>query len=628
MKFRTTLLAALLLALFGAYFYFFEYKKAREKEETEEREKKVFSLEWDRIRGLRLAGSHGAFVLEKQPKTAGEEKPGAAGQGEWRIVEPVRAEADGTVLNGMVNSLKDLKIDQVVAENPEALAPFGLEEPKLQIEILVPEGETRVPPLRVGSKSPVGPNAYGMREGENKVLLLSASLDSQFDKGLFELREKRLFPFSKDDVEGLRILKQGQPRVEISREQNQWQLTRPLQAPASEEEVSKILNKLTGLRAQSFEAEQAADLAPLGLSDPAWTVEVVLSPDHTRASLLLAGTGPGKGKAAVYAKRGETPAVVTLNPDVLETLAVDPGQLREKKVFSFKSWDVEKVELTLNGQPVALEKTEAGKWWIKAPIEARAAAGKISPFLSSLSRLEGEEFIKAPGDENGLAAYGLSPPLAAIAVFAKGEKSPDSDGGQGLSPLGRVLIGRSGGDAGVYYATREGSGTIARVGKDFFEQDLPRNLEDLRDRKLLDIYRYQVQAVEVQGAEGTVALTRSADGWELEQPEERRVEDQEVEDLLTVLTDLEVLRFVDAGGQGAAGDETAFPGPGKPALRITLKGDKGEALGTLLVSDKGPETDPGLVFVGLEGDKRVGLIEEARRKELSDKVRPFLRREG
>ena len=45
MKFRTTLIAALILGLFGAYVYFFEYKKQEAKKEKEEKEKTVFDLD-------------------------------------------------------------------------------------------------------------------------------------------------------------------------------------------------------------------------------------------------------------------------------------------------------------------------------------------------------------------------------------------------------------------------------------------------------------------------------------------------------------------------------------------------------------------------------------------------------
>jgi len=621
MRFRTTLIAALLLALFGVYYYFFEHRQARQKEEAREKEKQVFSLDWDRLRGIRVVGSHGAFLLERQPGEAGEKTPPSPPQGEWRLVEPIKAEADSSLLSGMVDGLKGLKIDQVVAENPEDLAPFGLESPKMTIEVRMTEGEPQPPALRVGGKSPVGANSYARREGEDKVLLLSASLETQFDKSLFDLREKRLFLFNQSEVESLRILKQGRPWLEMAREDGQWLLISPLRAPADEEEVGKILSKLTGLRARSFEAEEGADLASFGLADPAWTVEVGLSPDHARVSLVIGSAGRDEGRETVFAKRGETPGVVNLDRDVTEALAAGPEQLREKKVFAFKSWEVEKVELDLEGTSVALEKTDEGKWWIRSPIEARAAAARISPFLSSLSRLEGQEFIPAPEEGNGLAAYGLDAPIARITLLSKGEKSGESAAEPQTASLGTLLLGRSAGEEGLFYAMRQGADTVARVGKEFFDQELPRSLDDLRDRKLLDFYRYQVEGIEAEGAPGRVVLARRAGTWRLEKPEDRGLEEKEVDDLLGRLTDLEVVRFVGPGGEGA--DQRAA-GLTPPDMKITLKGEKGVVLGTLLVSGKGPEGDPGRVYAAREGENWVGLIEKAGKQELTDGLRPFL----
>ena len=59
MKFRTTLIAALILSLMGCYLYFFEYKKVQEEKAQAEKEKKVISADWAKVRGLKVASTHG-----------------------------------------------------------------------------------------------------------------------------------------------------------------------------------------------------------------------------------------------------------------------------------------------------------------------------------------------------------------------------------------------------------------------------------------------------------------------------------------------------------------------------------------------------------------------------------------
>lgn len=177
MKFRTTLIAALLLALFGAYVYFFEFKKAEEEKKQEEEEKKVFSIDWEKLEGLEITNAHGTFLMEKREAEAEEGSPAGAQQTEWRITEPLQADADDSAINGMVSNLKGVKLEQVVTESPENLEPYGLKEPEIRIALRVAEGAEAPKPLLVGAKSPIGSNSYAVWEGDDKVLLLSTHLD-------------------------------------------------------------------------------------------------------------------------------------------------------------------------------------------------------------------------------------------------------------------------------------------------------------------------------------------------------------------------------------------------------------------------------------------------------------------
>jgi hypothetical protein len=174
---------------------------------------------------------------------------------------------------------------------------------------------------------------------------------------------------------------------------------------------------------------------------------------------------------------------------------------------------------------------------------------------------------------------------------------------------------------------KEGGSTIARVGKDFFEKELPQKLADLQDRKLLDVFRYQVASIEYHGPEGALLLERKESGWKLREPEKRDVDEKSVDDLITVLTDLETARFIEPGSEGSGSGETAaLPGLEPPALKVCLKSDKGEELGTLLVSDKGPADESGFYYAKNGAEKWTGLIEEPKRKQLADRVAPFFPR--
>lgn len=620
MKFRTTLLAALLLLIFGGYVYYFEIKKPAEKKTAEEKEKTVFDLTWDNVAGMTVENPHGIFVFEKAEKAEGTSS-GVVQEPQWRIMEPVKTDADQTTLNSMYNALKSLKVEQVVSEEPENLSPFGLDKPLAKITVRMKEGQNPAT-LLVGQKSPVGYNSYAMREGDKRVLLLSTSLESQFNHNLLEFREKKLFTFQRDSIESVRIFGGGQLILELAKEGELWQVRKPFQGRASESENTDLLTKILGLRAAAFHAEEAGDLKPFGLSDPSWKIEVTLKPDQSQASLLVGSRYSDEEKAEyVYAKRGERPMVVGLRSDFLEALRQKPEEYREKKVMPIKTWEVTKLELEWKGARASLEKTEANQWRLLEPYEARADSGKVNSLLTALSRLEAEEFLAAPESEADRARYGLDAPALRVNLQKKAEQagSEQSEKKEG-SPIGTVLFGRTGeGPGHQCYALPDKDTTLYGLSCEFLDQEVPPDPDGLRDKKLLSFYRYQVDSVEWRGPEGVGRIKRAQEGWDIEKPKRGKAEGEVVNAFLDALSSLQADRFVGP----RQGDLASF-GLAEPEYRISIKQkeEKGEEkiLGTLLFSAAGPEDDKDHLYAMTEGEGWVGLIRREDKAKVVEKL--------
>lgn len=625
MKFRTTLLAALLLLIFGGYVYYFEFKKSAEKKSAEEKEKTVFDVAWENVAGMTVQNQHSTFVFEKEEKTEGASS-GAAQEPQWRLLEPVKTEADSSSLNSMYNTLKSLKVEQVVAEEPENLSAFGLDNPLARITVRLKEGQNPAT-LLVGQKSPVGFNSYAMREGDKRVLLLSTSLESQFNRKLLEFREKRLFTFQRDSVESVRVFRRGKLVLELARERDLWQIRHPVRGRASESEVSDLLTKITGLRAVAVHAEEAGDLKPYGLSDPGWKIEVTLQPDQVQATLLVGNSYSDEEKTEyVYAKRGERPMIVGVRTDFLEALRQRPEEYREKKVMPLRTWEVARLELEWKDAKAVLEKTEANQWTLMEPFKARADSGKVNSLLTALSRLEAEEFLSAPETEADRTRYGLAVP----AFQAKFEKKADEGGSEQSekeqrSTIGTVSFGRGGGERQRCYALVEGDTTLYGLSCEFLNQEVPEDPDALRERKLLGFYRYQVDSVEWRGPEGTGRIKRAQEGWDIEKPKRGKVEGETVNSFLDALSSLQVDRFVGPH----QGDLGSF-GLAEPEYRISIRQrqEKGEEkiLGNILFSAAGPEGDGDHLYAMTEGEEWIGLVRREDKSKVVEKLASFLKK--
>jgi hypothetical protein len=622
MKFRTTLIAAILLLLSGLYVYVFEFRWPQEKAEREEQAKKIFPVEWEDLRGIRITGSQGTVVLEKKEGSDAAGAEPSAGSGGWRLVEPVRADADDTAVGGLVSALRDVQQEQVIVEGSADLAPFGLQEPEIRIELFLREGKEAPPVLLLGGKSPVGQNSYAMQSGKDAVLLLNTFLNQQVDKSLYDLREKKLFRVKKDDIEKVEIFQEGRPFMEMVREGDDWNLVGPIRAPIARAAADKILDKIAGLRAQSFVSETGEGLAMFGLAHPRREVVVTLAPDHARASLRIGNSRSESGKTLMYAKRGETPEVVSLNDDLLETIDIRPEDLREKKVFPFQSWKVDQANLTWNGQDVTLERRGTGKWWMTRPVDTQASSSAVTSFLSDLSQLEGTAFFEKPQDAEGMKKYGLENPLARVTLFEEKMTPGQADEtGATPSPIGTLLLGKADGAQGRTFACLEGGKTVAEVGEDFYRNGFPRDVDSLREKRLLDFYRYQAGSLEFRGPEGEVTLEKRDNAWKLLKPSSGSVDEKTMNELLGFLSDLKLDRFVETAvtpppetGEDPYGLESA-------GARLCLKGDDGEEIGTVLFSTRGPRDEPEFRYVQKKGEKEVGLIGADREERLFDKMK-------
>ena len=624
MKFRTTLIALLLLVLSGFLVYLFEFRWAGEKQEREAEARKIFSLDWGELQAVKIVGSHGPLVLERK---APEEDPAPAyaprGSG-WMIVEPVRTDADDTSIMGLMTALKNLEQEQVLHESPPDLEPFGLADPQIRLELVVSEGEASPAALLVGGKSPVGENSYARREGESAVLLLNAYVNPQVDRSLYDLREKRIFRMDKRDIERVEIFQEGAPALEMARHDGRWTLMAPIRAHVVPEEAERILDRISGLTAQSFEDEQPEDLAPYGLLSPRREVRLTFAPDQTQANLLLGAGRREGGRDSVYAKRGEVRQVFTLDADLLEVIDADPENLRDRKAFSFQSWKVGEVMISRADGDIALSKVGTGKWRITRPVDARASSGKVSSFLSAMSRLEGIAFFDRPEDLDGWKRFGLDVPAVQVALYEErtvpwGQDPPESEEASNL--MGSVILGRPGVDRGPAYAWLEGSVTVAEVDEAFFLEHFPAEPEAFRDKQVLDFHRYQVGAVHFHGPQGEVHLEEENGAWSMKRPVTRPVETGKVEALIDFLVDLKVDRFLDMGGGDPQRHVEVPPGFEPPEASVTLKDAQGQDLGTVLFSSNGPPEASQLLYVRIPHEGETGLIEAERLEHLLAGVR-------
>jgi hypothetical protein len=377
------LLFLLVLGLgLGAYVYFVEMKREPTSATADgsggsgsESRKKVFGdgLDAAKIEELRLTSSSGERTTLK--KTGG-----------WKIVEPIQSSVDETEVTSVTSNLATLESTRVVEENAKDLAKYGLAEPKVEVAFKA-AGDKDYRRLFVGGKTPTGGDIYAKLANDAKVLLIPAYLESSLDRSTFQMRDKSILKFERDQVNAVEVAS-GPSSMTFTKQGDTWALTHPYRARTDSTAIDGLLGRIGSGQMKSLAAQEAtpADLHKYGLVKP--TAIVTLISPSGRMGLMVGTPSPTSGASAtpaapgmppgsseptgegVYAKDVSRPIVFTVDKTLADDLKKSPADFRLKDIFDFREFTGTKMEVTRGGATVAFEKKKE----TPAPAPAAAAA--------------------------------------------------------------------------------------------------------------------------------------------------------------------------------------------------------------------------------------------------------------
>lgn len=448
MKPRNTALLLVVAALLGAFVWWYEVKGGEERKLAEDAAKRLFpglegsAVEWIEIR-----------TSDPEPLDARVERR----EGGWRVVKPLEAEADPVTLDGMATTLAEITSEATI-ETQEDPGIYGLGEGARVVRFRA-GGAEHV--LRLGKQAPVGPNTYASAGDTAAILTVPTYRATSLDKKLSELREHRLLRFDRSAIQGADVSWPG-GAVTLEKKGDVWALASPLQGPADEATVDKLLSDAGFLRAEGFVDAPASD-AELGLDAPELTLSLRAAPpagggEAPRFALVI-----GKPLAKDPTQRAVRVAGGPTYTVGVERLADFPRRVaayRFKEIARFNATDARRIELRFEdpagGAPLveSISQGDAG-WSVESPPPGRSlVSGKPTRLVAELSRLGGIDVVSDDGGDAERRANGLAPPAVVIRVF--GAKTAQDE-----PLLATVEIGHH--DAQGFVATAGPGATLYRV---------------------------------------------------------------------------------------------------------------------------------------------------------------------
>ena len=392
MKMRQLIVATVVLAALAGMLYWSNHRKPASASVIagpSTANAKVISLKQDDISKLEVKIKNGDDVLLDR-----------VGPSKWKITSPKALIADPDPVSTILYDLSPMDGATLIDEKAADLKQFGLAEPEVQVSATGKNGKAQT--ILVGDDTPTGDSAYVMLSGDSKVFSVPKNTKANLDKGLKDLRDKRLLPVDYDKIGSVEI-NGAKLRLTFGSEDGKWTVRHPANLRGDTSKLETIIEKLRiatmDPSTPDAEAKKAASLFASGAS-----VAAVKASDTAGSQELQVR----KSKDAYYANTTAMEGVFRVSNELGQAIDKDIEDFREKRVFDFADETPDKAEF--HDGPKAYYLTRTGEdWWSDGK---KMDPVSVEDFLRPLRTLTAAKFASA----------GFSGPALTLAVTSKDGK--------------------------------------------------------------------------------------------------------------------------------------------------------------------------------------------------------------
>lgn len=329
MKLRNLLLAAgLLVALSGIVWWSKSHPEAAQSSTpSTAASPKIADIQGTQIKSLSLKKKDGSAVEVQKVKD------------KWTIAQPTAYPADQDAVTSLASSLSPVTADSVVEDKPADLAKYGLNAPSLTVTVHETSGKTDE--LQFGDDVPAGSLVYLRVGSDPKVYAVSSSTKTSLDKGLNDLRDKRLLTFDASNLTRVE-LQSAKSDVEFGKSNaNEWRILKPQPYRVENFQVEELVRKLGDAKMDlSSSAEDGKKSETSFATGKPLATAKVSDPSGTQTLEVR------KNKEDYYAKSSVTKGVFKISSDLGKELEKSPEDFRNKKLYDFGFGDLSKLEIT------------------------------------------------------------------------------------------------------------------------------------------------------------------------------------------------------------------------------------------------------------------------------------------
>jgi hypothetical protein len=350
----------------------------------------------------------------------------------------------------------------------------------------------------------------------------------------------KLLTIPDDQFQKITIRKLTGEVIELSKETGKWRMTQPKPLAADQDSISSMTSSLGNLTADKVIEEKATDLQPFGLGIP--TLDVTIQRKDGKSDHLLIGDDTPTGSGA-YAKLADGAKVVTISSSTKTTLDKRPDDLRDKRLLTFDSDKLTRVELAAKGAPVEFGKNAQNEWTILKPRTLRADGSSVDGLITKLKDAK----MDLSAADDAAKKFAAATKVATATVTDAGgtqtiEVRRDKD---------KNVFAKSSAIEGMY-----------KINADLADA-VDKGLDDFRNKKVFDFGFSDPGKVDVKGA----SYTKDGDKWK---NGAKTMDNSSVQNLIDKLRDLASTKFVEKGGGEPVFEATVTSNSGKRVEKVSI----------------------------------------------------------
>ena len=339
---------------------------------------------------------------EKHPFNLTREK------GEWLVSGEMKSKADKDEVLAFIQAIQFSRIKEFESENPDSLKPYGLDKP---ITTLTLKTEKKNKYSIALGNPKIGSGTFAKKEDAPGVFLVDTKFYDNLNKKNIDFLDKTLIEFEEKNVAEI-TLQTGEETIQAVRlKKDDWEIKKPKETRADSATIRSLLFDLKEAKIDKFvQLSSLNSYDSFGLDKAQHTFSLTM----INGKLIKISFGNSSlEEEKVFAQRNGETTVFLLSKKTTQKLFRSFHELRDKKLFKFKTDDVNKIVIETQKNHFELLKS-GNNWSLIKPDEMEIKEFLAKDLLWTMNGMEFESFAET---DIVPESAGLTTPTYKISVW-------------------------------------------------------------------------------------------------------------------------------------------------------------------------------------------------------------------